>query len=130
MLQMTVKKEVAEGEAERVERPIAKHHPIAKCVSPQKTTISSVMIPDLAPPQELDTEGEFEDWALNVYEWLSLVGIQSPRVQAGDAIDPYLSRYTLQLPQGDSPKPQNLARITWFGLLPKESIRKLFIDFW
>ena len=111
-----------------VDRPIAKHHPITRRVPARKTMVNAAIVPDLNPAQELHAEDELEEWALEVYEWLSLVGIQSPRVLAGDTIDPYLSRYKHQLPQSDSSKPQDLARITWFGLLPPQWVRKLFVN--
>lgn len=42
-----------------------------------------------------DSRLEQEEAATELYEWLSLVRLGSPRVEAGDSIDPYLSRYTV-----------------------------------
>ena len=42
-----------------------------------------------------DSRLEQEEATTELYEWLSLVRLGSPRVKAGDDIDPYLSRYTV-----------------------------------
>ncbi|KAK5996616.1 hypothetical protein PT974_01953 [Cladobotryum mycophilum] len=46
-------------------------------------------------PSEMLAEGDqegLEEIATDIYEWLSLVRLESPRVTANDSIDPYLSR--------------------------------------
>lgn len=42
-----------------------------------------------------DSRLEMEESTTELYEWLSLVRLGSPRVDAGDNIDPYLCRYTV-----------------------------------
>ena len=123
-----VEREVADGGAEQINEPIARHHPVQKLVSPQKVTINAVLLPDLDPADGMNSKGDFEDWALDVYEWLSLVGIQSPRATAGDSIDPYLSRYRIPRLSDDSGPPKNLILLSWSSLLPARWIRSLFIQ--
>ena len=107
--------------------PLAKHHPITKTVEMRKQSMQGVAMPELDPAKSMGTDRDFEEWALDTYEWLSLVGMGSPRVQIDDSIDPYLSRYQVS---GDSDCKRNavdMVSITWEGLLPKEWIRNLFI---
>lgn len=122
------KKEVADGDADENKRPVAKHHPLVKHVSPHKTLINAVLVPNISSAQEVGLDEDFEEWALQLNEWLGLVGIESPRVVAGDSIDPYLSRYNIPFSKGDSLQPRNMIRLTWFGLLPSPWIRRLFIE--
>ena len=105
--------------------PITKHHPVTKECQPQKTTAERVRVPDLSPLQCLDFDDGFEDWALETYEWLNLVSIESPRICFEDTIDPFLSRY--QVPDSESGKVSDMAILTWTGLIPNFWIRKLFI---
>lgn len=62
----------------------------------------------------------FEEAAAELYEWLSLVRLSSPRVEAGDAIDPYLSSYRVP---GDDPAPGRLRRVSWRGFIPPAWVR-------
>lgn len=76
----------------------------------------------------MKSDEDFQDWSLETYEWLSLVGIESPRVLVGDSVDPFLSRYQLSSPRGDSPenlKALNMVSTTWTGFLPAQWIRSL-----
>jgi len=62
-----------------------------------------------------------------MYEWLSLVRLQSPRVRAGDTIDPYLSRY--QIPGGpDEQQAASLFKVGWEGFFPSSVARQLLVD--
>lgn len=62
----------------------------------------------------------FEEAAAELYEWLSLVRLSSPRVEAGDAVDPYLSGYRVP---GDDPAPARLRRVSWRGFIPPAWVR-------
>ncbi|PKS05078.1 hypothetical protein jhhlp_008445 [Lomentospora prolificans] len=60
---------------------------------------------------------EFEETAADFYEWLSLIRLDSPRVEFDDGIDPYLSRYQIpRCPEG--PQTCKLRRVTWQGFMP------------
>ena len=111
-----------------MERPIAKHHPTTHICLPQLRTIKGVIEPKLDHSQALSSNDSFEQWSLETYEWLSLLGLESPRVLREDSIDPFLSRY--QVPDGESQNSLNIVTLTWTGLLPGEWIRALLIEIW
>ncbi|OTA02168.1 hypothetical protein A9Z42_0025080 [Trichoderma parareesei] len=65
--------------------------------------------------------------ATEIYEWLSLVRLESPRVVAGDNIDPYLSRYAP--PEADGDVAQSpVCKLSWQGFFSSSWLRSLFID--
>lgn len=70
---------------------------------------------------------EYEEFATNIYEWLSLLRLESPRILSGDDIDPYLSRYRVP---GDIPhqQPAALCKISWQGFLSSAWARKTLVD--
>lgn len=68
---------------------------------------------------------EFDDGAVDLYEWLSLVSLQSPRILASDSLDPYLSRY--EVPSADTATTTTLIRIRWSGLLPSSWIADVWL---
>ena len=70
-------------------------------------------------------KGQFEDWALEIHEWLGLVALRSPRVQQDDEIDSYLSRYSV--PDHESAMPSDIISIQWSGFIPAPWIRDLLI---
>lgn len=108
------------------ETPITKHHPVTKTCSTQKKTIGEVRVPNIGPPTIPDSDYDYEDWALETYEWLSLVAVESPRILSEDTIDPFLSRY--QTPHIDSGKPLNIVVLTWVGFIPMVWIMHLFVS--
>ena len=110
------------------EIPLAKHHPITKTVEMRKQSMQGVAMPDLDPAKFMDTDREFEEWAFDTYEWLSLVGLGSPRVLLHDSIDPYLSRYQVPGEPGCEKHAITMISLTWEGLLPREWIQSLFIQ--
>lgn len=69
---------------------------------------------------------ELPDFASEIYEWLSLVRLQSPRVSPADNIDPYLSRY--QVP-GDASQQtaSKVCTVTWEGFLSPDLARQLLV---
>lgn len=62
-----------------------------------------------------------------MYEWLSLIRLQSPRVSSTDTIDPYLSRYCAP-GEPEEQSPARLCTISWEGLLPPKFARQLLTD--
>ena len=108
------------------DQPIAKHYPVTSdCMKSQKTT-DAVLVPDLSRNQSKGTNEKFEEWALDIYEWLSLVAIGSPRVLADDSVEPYLSRY--QVPGADPENAFEMVALMWRGVIPCKWIRSLFIE--
>ena len=89
--------------------------------------MQSVLTPPLDIADASKTDADLEDWALDTYEWLGLVSIQSPRVQASDKIDSYLSRYQVPSGEDDSATQCNMIKMSWKGFIPISWIRDLFI---
>jgi ribonucleases P/MRP protein subunit RPP40 len=84
-------------------------------------------VPDLKPPTEVIAKGDvasFEELATDIYEWISLVRLDSPRIQAGDNIDSHVSRY--QVPGGSAPS--NVCRISWGGFLAPNWAREVLVE--
>lgn len=107
------------------EPPITKYHPVTKECLPQQRIFEKVRVPDFSNSRSSYSDEAFEDWALEIYEWLGLVAIGSPRVCSEDAIDPFLSRY--QVPDCGSGKFSSLVTLTWTGLIPNYWVRNFFI---
>jgi ribonuclease P/MRP protein subunit RPP40 len=103
-------------------------HAITDCNSNAEISESiDAVIPELTPEVGfLSSTGreDFEDFATSLYEWLSLVRLQSPRIQVGDQTDPYLSRY--HVPDGG--KEGKLCKISWQGFLAPAWSRQALID--
>ena len=70
---------------------------------------------------------EYEEYAADLYEWLSLIRLESPRILSSDQIDPYLSRYRAP-GDGQTHEPANLCKISWQGLLSSAWARKTVVD--
>lgn len=118
----------AEGvsnQSEAPKTPLAAHHPLHFPVSPTITRSEAVKVPPLTTSA---ADPGDPDWALETHEWLDMVALQSPRVQASDSIDPYLSRY--RVPDVDNAETYNLVSVSWKGFIPSEWIRGLFIQLW
>lgn len=64
-----------------------------------------------------------------IYEWLSLIRLQSPRVDGRDSVDPFISRY--QLPTTEESEPNcstQICTVTWEGFLSPTFAQKLLVD--
>ncbi len=85
----------------------------------------NVKLPSLGPPVETDPSygADFEDYAVGTYEWLSMVLLESPRIDPEDNIDPFLSRY---VPPGDSHASCKLAKVTLPGFISPSWAHKSF----
>lgn len=87
-------------------------------------------IPSLKPPPailEQSSRLELQEYAAEIYEWLSLVRLESPRVAAGDVIDPYLSRYAVPGSPGEVQQGK-LCKVSWVGFMPPTWTRQLLAD--
>lgn len=112
----------------QLQPPIQKHHPIVRTCAPQITRLASILVPPLAPPEQ-DTAShreDFEEYAVDISEWLGLLALNSSRVQAFDSIDPYLSHY--EVPYRPEAEEMNLVSIRWRGLLSAKWITRLFLE--
>lgn len=102
-----------------------------KCTSkPEVAQDVDVTSPLLKPAADMvANEGshDFEEFASDIYEWLSLVRLQSPRILTTDSMDTYLSRY--QVPgEADQHKADKLCKISWEGFLSPTFARKALSD--
>ncbi|KAK4233888.1 ribonuclease P 40kDa subunit-domain-containing protein [Achaetomium macrosporum] len=106
--------------------PLSRHFPTSYASNPGILEGVSVVLPNLAPDvNSLSNIGEdFKDFSTELYEWLSLIRLQSPRIHVGDQIDPYLSRY--QVPE--SGKEGEICKISWQGFLAPSWARQTLID--
>lgn len=86
--------------------------------------------PPLKPPAAIlegNSRFELDEYATDIYEWLSMVRLGSPRVAVGDAIDPYLSRYAVPGNPDDIFEGE-LCKISWEGFICPTWTRQLLAD--
>ena len=104
-----------------------KHHPQNVTCIPEKTTLQGILTPplDISPVQVQSYRECLQESCRELSEWLALVALNSPRVQTGDSIDPYLSRYVVPR-HGDS-ESLNFIKISWRGLIPPMWITQLLV---
>jgi ribonuclease P/MRP protein subunit RPP40 len=107
--------------------PLDGHFPTKKTASPKVSQPIKVKMPLIKPPTDADSlyGADFEDYAIDIQEWLSLVLLESPRVNSDDNIDPFLSRY---VPPGDSFTNSKLIKVTWQGFLSPPWVHKTFVQ--
>ncbi|KAK3379235.1 ribonuclease P 40kDa subunit-domain-containing protein [Lasiosphaeria ovina] len=108
--------------------PLSQHFPSGYTCNPRVMRDVSVIIPPLNPQLDSTILGpieDFESFATEIYEWLSLVRLQSPRIQLGDQIDPYLCRY--QIP-GPSEQGSKICKISWQGFISPSWAREILVD--
>jgi len=94
--------------------------------SPEISQDIKVNMASLKPPSVVDPSygSDFEDYAFEIHEWLSLVLLESPRLNPNDKIDFFLSRY---VPPGQSVASSKLVKITWRGFLSPYWAHKMFV---
>ncbi|KAK7964068.1 hypothetical protein PG996_008242 [Apiospora saccharicola] len=110
--------------------PLAEFAPVKYTSSPFVMEDPHTLIPVVTPPQSSLGNGgklDLEEFATDMYEWLSLVRLDSPRISTGDKIDPYLSRYSVPKVQGD-PKPATLCKVSWQGFIDPNWTRQVLVD--
>lgn len=67
------------------------------------------------------------DFATEIYEWLSFIRLQSPRISSTGNIDPYLSRYQVPGVSGQQTA-SKLCTVTWEGFFSTHFARQLLVD--
>ncbi|KAL2129544.1 hypothetical protein VTI74DRAFT_7628 [Chaetomium olivicolor] len=103
--------------------PLSPYLPTPFTANPSIVEGIDAVMPKLSADPSADKE-DFEDFTTGLYEWLSLIRLQSPRVQVGDQIDPYLSRY--QVPNVE--REGRLCKISWQGFFSPSWARQMLID--
>ncbi|KAI1437238.1 ribonuclease P 40kDa subunit [Xylaria sp. CBS 124048] len=110
--------------------PVAQYYPTAYTSNPVVVSGVAMKIPQLKVSSTIlsdPTRQELDEYATEVYEWLSLVRLESPRVESGDNIDPYLSAYAVP----GSPSEINegrLCKISWQGFIPPNWTARILAD--
>lgn len=108
--------------------PISVHQPTAKQATYQLRDLRGAVVPLF--PQRVQ-ESQYEA-ATDTLEWLTLAMDQSARVQHGDDIDPYLSRYRIPNDVNESNDArgttlQDLSIFQWRGLVHSGFIQSVFL---
>ena len=109
--------------------PLRKHQPQMIVCEMDRTLHRQVLVhPSLHTPAPITetapSEQAQEHWGA-LAEWLAMVALESPRVDANDNIDPYLSRYSV--PDVDNSSPSDLISLKWHGFINPQWITNLFI---
>ncbi|RDA87446.1 hypothetical protein CP532_2811 [Ophiocordyceps camponoti-leonardi (nom. inval.)] len=94
------------------------------------TTVQNIEVSNVKPQiaASILADGDrtsLEETATELYEWLSLIRLRSPRVAANDAIDPFLSRYSV--PDGTHGQ-TNICLLSWRGFMAATWLRSLVTD--
>jgi len=84
-------------------------------------------VPNLAPPSAALDESsrlDFDEYGVDIYEWLSLIRLQSPRVSADDEVDQYISSYKVLGSPGET-QSSALCTMSWEGFMPSSWTQRL-----
>lgn len=104
-----------------------------RTIVPHTDTFADVLVPSLkAPPnsrphgggksEEANYHREvWRDWAMEIYEYLSLLLLPADRIRAADRVDSYLSTYAIDDAHVDS-----ITRIRFSGLIPATWVERLW----
>lgn len=81
-------------------------------------------VPPLTPPANSSPadDCDFDEFAIETHEWLSLIALESPRINPNDRVDSFLSRYA----PPDPSTAANLVKVTWHGFLSPTWAHKTF----
>ncbi|TGO64571.1 hypothetical protein BOTNAR_0086g00110 [Botryotinia narcissicola] len=107
--------------------PLSLHHPNKITCIPKASGDYQVKRPKFKPPVENNRnyDEDFREYAAEIHEWLSLISLESPRVNSTDKIDPFLSRYD---PPIGSDEAEELVKITWTGFISPTWAHNTFIQ--
>lgn len=110
--------------------PLDKYCPTRLECEAEVIETPAVRVPLLQPPTAPSGVGvdDFVEFTTDIYEWLSLIQLESPRVDANDRIDSFLSRYTPPEASPDS-IPENLVKVSWSGFLAPSWAHETFVQF-
>jgi len=109
--------------------PLQQYSPVTVDCAPKITAGPTVHVPRLRPPTGgSGDEDDFGAFATDIYEWLSLIQLESPRVDVKDRIDPFLSRYRPPASDNPSGEAETLMRISWEGFFSPSWAHKTFVQ--
>lgn len=103
---------------------LSKHAPRICDIQPHVTRMSNVLIPKLSADNLPDLYQE-ED-SLSLLEYIHMLSLNSPRLNAADDIDPHLSRY--EVPDfGQGTVSRNMVCVRWRGFISPAFTQDLFL---
>lgn len=100
--------------------PLIQHFPTEYTSNPVLVQNMEMKTPSLKIPSAVlggRNRTELDECATEIYEWLSLVRLESPRLEISDTIDPYLSTYVVPGNPLEQERDQ-LCKISWRGFIP------------
>lgn len=103
---------------------ISAHQPWVKNMEKDVLRLEGVKTPLFEASKLESLYGQEE--AVELLEWLNLVGLDSPRVRQKDDIDSYLCRYDMP-DMGHGTVSKDFMRIRWTGFMPPSFAREIFL---
>lgn len=103
---------------------ISAHQPWVKNVEKDILHLNGIRTPILEAKKLESLHGQEE--AVELLEWMNLVGLDSPRVREKDDIDSYLCRYNMP-DLGSGTISKDLVRVRWTGFIPPSFAREIFL---
>lgn len=103
---------------------LEKHFPAKFTSSPsvlEGLEVRSAPLEILSQVRAEPDRARFEMEAIEVYEWLSMIRLESPRIEVRDQIDSYLSRYDSPQGPGSTTK---LDKLSWQGFISPRWLRE------
>ncbi|KAJ8061150.1 hypothetical protein OCU04_010225 [Sclerotinia nivalis] len=107
--------------------PLSSHHPHKITCAPRVLSGIQVKRPELklAAEHNSNYDEDFRGFSVGIHEWLSLISLESPRVNSTDSIDTFLSRYD---PPIGSDEAEELVKVTWTGFISPSWAHSTFIQ--
>ncbi|KAK0620008.1 ribonuclease P 40kDa subunit-domain-containing protein [Immersiella caudata] len=114
------------SDTDPVPDPLLQHAPTNHFAAPEISWKIETTVPPLQPTAKLMDSHSREDlecFSTELYEWLSLVRLESPRINHKDDIDPFLCRYRTP-GSGDLTE---IYKISWQGYLSSKWCRDTLV---
>ncbi|KAI9731668.1 MAG: hypothetical protein M1818_007798 [Claussenomyces sp. TS43310] len=110
--------------------PMEAHFPNVVNCEPQISPNIKISMPRLEPPSDpgAPDDDDFGEHSVNLYEWLSLIALESPRVTIDDQIDAYLSRYAPPESRSAEPVIAEVVKVTWTGFISASWAHNVFVQ--
>ena len=106
---------------------LSKHAPKITDMTPEVSRLRNVLVPTLRTQNLPNVYDEIE--SLDLLEYLHMLHLGSPRVNASDNIDPHLCRY--DVPDfGTGITTQNLMCVSWRGFMTPTFVRAVYLAVW
>lgn len=122
-----------------IQESLSKHQPTIVPVNPSSTLLQNVLVPSsLTTPPDLSTprtaakstlpSEEAQESLYDLFEYLDLLSLRSPRVLQNHRVDPFISRYSV--PDGtESAHVSHVRVLSWTGLISARWALQLFCHF-